>query len=90
MAEKKEEFNKDLELKKNQRLSEMEERENKLKLMNEEKKERQQEQSAIKLEQTKRKLAESSLKREVALKSQMDTIEKKIEHNKIKAAEKKE
>jgi hypothetical protein len=46
MAEKKEEFNKELELKKNQRLEEMEEREIKLKIMNEEKKERQQEQSA--------------------------------------------
>jgi hypothetical protein len=41
MAEKKDEFNKELELKKNQRLEEMEEREIKLKIMNEEKKERQ-------------------------------------------------
>jgi hypothetical protein len=30
------------------------------------------------------------LKREVALKSQIETIEKKFEHNKIKAAEKKQ
>jgi hypothetical protein len=50
MAEKKEEFNKDLEIKKNQRISEMEERENKLKMINEEKKEKKREKSVLKLE----------------------------------------
>ena len=38
---------------------------------------------------TKKKLAESSLKREIALKNQKDTIEKKLEHNLIRAHERK-
>ena len=87
MAEKKIEFQNNLELKKQQRLAEMEERESKLKLMSEEKEQAQRERSQAKLEETKRKLAESSHKREIALKNQKDTIEKKIELQNARAEE---
>ena len=56
----------------------MNEREEKLKLMNQEKQQAQKEASAIKLEFTKKKLAESASKRELSLKIQRDTIESKI------------
>ena len=65
----------------------MEARELKLKQQAEEKKRYQKEMSAQKLEQTKKKLAESSQKRELALKQQKDTIERKIELNKVRAIE---
>ena len=38
---------------------------------------------------SKKKLAESSLKRELALKSQRETIEKKMEYNTMRALERK-
>jgi hypothetical protein len=41
------------------------------------------------LEATKRKLAESSLKRELALKNQRDKIQDKIEFNRIRAIDQK-
>lgn len=53
------------------------------------KKQHQRELSEQKLIVTKKKLAESSLKREIALKNQKDTIEKKLEHNLIRAHERK-
>jgi hypothetical protein len=53
--------------------------------MFEEKKEHQRHSSLVKLEETKRKLAMSSLKREQALSSQRETIERKIQLNNIKA-----
>lgn len=57
--------------------------------MQDEKKAMQKQASQIKLEITKKKQAESSVKRENALKHQRETIERKIVLQNVKAEEKK-